>query len=345
MTGSGRLNHLSVPRLGLIADDLTGACDTGAPFAVRGLRTLVLLAGGGDFDAPADLLVVSTDSRDDSPEVAGRKVRQACLALERRGASLFYKKLDSTLKGNLGPEIDAALAGGGHPFALVAPAFPAMGRTLVDGRLHVHAVDTGDDLRARLSGRATVVDASTDADLAQIARAAWAKRPRPLLVGSSGLARCLAAQMGRAPTAGQRGAYPVALPVAVVIGSENPVTDAQVARLVADGAPETVQHPVVRVSWSDPHRLSGLLMHLGEGNFHGLICSGGDTAALVCSLLETQAIYLEGEIQTGLPWGRLVGGRAPGLPIATKAGGFGGDDALCAAVDFLARVPTEKRSR
>lgn len=326
-------------RLGMIADDLTGACDAAAPFAARGLRTLVWLSR--DFDAPADLLVVSTDSRADPPETARRKVRQARLALERRGASLFYKKLDSTLKGNLGPEIDAALEGGAHPFALVAPAFPAMGRTFVDGRLHVHGVDTGDDLRARLPARATAVDASTDDQLADLARAAWAQSPRPLLVGSGGLARCLAAELGGAPTPRPHDASREAHPVAVVVGSENPVTDAQAARLAARGA----HHPVVRVSWSEPERLSGALALLEAGALHGLVCTGGDTAALVCGLLGASAILLEGEVRVGLPWGRLVGGRAPGLPIATKAGGFGGGDALEAAADFLSRVPTERGAR
>jgi uncharacterized protein YgbK (DUF1537 family) len=44
---------------------------------------------------------------------------------------------------------------------------------------------------------------------------------------------------------------------------------------------------------------------------------------------------LYGEVDAGMPWGRLIGGPADGLPVVTKAGGFGGDDALVQAVSFL----------
>jgi uncharacterized protein YgbK (DUF1537 family) len=70
----------------------------------------------------------------------------------------------------------------------------------------------------------------------------------------------------------------------------------------------------------------------------GLALSGGDTAALVCGLLGAWGILLEGEVETGLPWGRLLGGAAEGMKVCTKAGGFGTESALINAVDFLSQA-------
>jgi D-threonate/D-erythronate kinase len=47
-----------------------------------------------------------------------------------------------------------------------------------------------------------------------------------------------------------------------------------------------------------------------------------------------------GDVAPGIPWGTLIGGARPGLPIVTKAGSFGDDDALLLAVRFLANSST-----
>lgn len=132
----------------LIADDLTGALDTGHSFAGRGRSVTAILADadGGDpidgcdpidlSDPPdADVLVVDTDSRAVPPAVAARRVRRA---MERYTATVTYKKIDSTLRGNVAAEVDAALAASGARLAVVAPAFPATGRRTREG---VHYVD------------------------------------------------------------------------------------------------------------------------------------------------------------------------------------------------------------
>lgn len=125
----------------VVADDLTGACDTGHAFAACGYCTRVLIAN----EAPArdtDVLVVDTDSRYDPPREAADAVRTA---IDAHPAAVVYKKIDSTLRGNLTAEIDAALSavadGNDAGLAIVAPASPATGRTtscghhLVEGAL------------------------------------------------------------------------------------------------------------------------------------------------------------------------------------------------------------------
>ena len=129
----------------MIADDLSGAGDTGLQFAKRGLRTVVLidpsaasdLAGG----AEPEVVVLDTDSRQVPSAEAGRRVREAAWAVRRLGAPLVYKKIDSTLRGNLGAELATLLDAFPGAGAMVAPSFPAAGRTVVGGRLYVRGVE------------------------------------------------------------------------------------------------------------------------------------------------------------------------------------------------------------
>jgi uncharacterized protein YgbK (DUF1537 family) len=126
---------------GIQADDLTGACDTGAPFAARGLDTLVVVSDGdGPPPLPgpaAAVLVVDTESRAVPVEEARARARSAGSALKAGSPRILYKKVDSTLRGQLAGEVDGMLDGAGLAMALLAPAFPAQRRAVVDGRLHV----------------------------------------------------------------------------------------------------------------------------------------------------------------------------------------------------------------
>jgi uncharacterized protein YgbK (DUF1537 family) len=122
----------------LVADDLTGAVDTGHGFAARGRGVRVRLRGEhGAETAPTDrdVLAVDTDSRAASPSVAAEAVTRAVAAYP---AARVYKKVDSTLRGNVVAEVDAAVAATDADLAVVAPAFPATGRTTEGGR---HLVD------------------------------------------------------------------------------------------------------------------------------------------------------------------------------------------------------------
>jgi uncharacterized protein YgbK (DUF1537 family) len=127
--------------VGIQADDLTGACDTGAPFAARGYDTLVVVSDGDWLatlpPSTAAVLVVDTESRTVPVEEARARARRAGRALEAGPPRLLYKKVDSTLRGHVAAEIDAMLEGSGLPAALLAPAFPAQRRAVVDGCLHV----------------------------------------------------------------------------------------------------------------------------------------------------------------------------------------------------------------
>ena len=88
----------------------------------------------------AEVVAVDTQSRAAAPAAAYAAVHQTVERLEEAGATIVYKKIDSTLRGPLGAELDAALDACGLPLAVVCPAFPAQGRTLIDGVLLVDGV-------------------------------------------------------------------------------------------------------------------------------------------------------------------------------------------------------------
>jgi len=122
-------------KLGIVADDLTGSMDSSGYFACLGLSTVVVLNPG--FPSDADVVVIDTNSRAEDPNIAVERVRQAVRSLAGR---VVYKKIDSTLRGNIGAELEAAIADMAGEKAIVAPAFPAVGRTTVAGILLVNGV-------------------------------------------------------------------------------------------------------------------------------------------------------------------------------------------------------------
>ena len=67
----------------------------------------------------------------------------------------------------------------------------------------------------------------------------------------------------------------------------------------------------------------------------GLVLTGGDVAAAISTALGATALWLRGEITSGIPWGVLEGGRLHARPIATKAGSFGDDNALLSCINYL----------
>lgn len=126
---------MTAQTLGIVADDLTGAMDSSGYFASQSFSTVVILDPG--FTSDADVVVITTNSRAEDPNIARERVKQAVRSLAGR---VVYKKIDSTLRGNIGAELEAAMAEMTCEKAVVAPAFPAVGRTTVAGVLLVNGV-------------------------------------------------------------------------------------------------------------------------------------------------------------------------------------------------------------
>ena len=127
----------------VLADDLTGAADTGLPFVRAGLSARVLL-GDDAFEnvGDADVLVASTETRNLPPDAAGAIISEWARRLAGlSGEPLMIKKIDSTLRGWIGAEIKTLLDA--LPTACTAwivPAYPAQGRRMQGGLYTVRGV-------------------------------------------------------------------------------------------------------------------------------------------------------------------------------------------------------------
>lgn len=125
-------------RLLIIADDFTGALDTGVQFAAHGNSTRVVVGHEADFSAAAEVLVVDTETRHvpaaEAYDAVARLTREAL----RAGVRAIYKKTDSALRGNIGAELAAVLDASGCGQLPFLPAYPQTGRITRGG---VHYVD------------------------------------------------------------------------------------------------------------------------------------------------------------------------------------------------------------
>jgi uncharacterized protein YgbK (DUF1537 family) len=140
----------------VVGDDLTGVVAVGGELAAKGLATVLPRGVEGlrsDLVAPlfeglnkphvGTAIVVTTDSRHDPPDVARDKVRTASRVLSEMGADLLVKKVDSLLRGNIGPELAAAMEGSSANKALCIFAAPSHGRTTVRGEQLVNGEPVG----------------------------------------------------------------------------------------------------------------------------------------------------------------------------------------------------------
>ena len=219
--------------LKILADDVTGAADTAARCRQFGLPATIFL-GVPASPLPPGALAFTSDSRHLRPEEAARRTREVAASIPASDAR-WYKKIDSTVRGNIGSEVDALLDLQDEPAAVVCPAFPAHDRGLRDGYLaapgfalrDVHLpsllrrqsrhpigaiplpVVRGPELAAHMrkaqqemaggidSRRfVLVVDAQTDDDLDSVVQAQQEALPGALLCGSAGLAGALVRRIG-----------------------------------------------------------------------------------------------------------------------------------------------------
>ena len=139
-----------MPTLLILADDLTGANDVGAQFAKRGIRSIVLVEPDvAELPSDYDVVVVNTESRHLSPQTAAERVHRIAELGVRAGARHFFKKTDSTLRGNIGPELKALMETLGERTIPFVPAFPETGRTTRGGIHFVHGIPIAETEFAR----------------------------------------------------------------------------------------------------------------------------------------------------------------------------------------------------
>ena len=301
-------------RIGIVADDITGACDAAAAFVPAGPVRVGIWP-----ELPPALgtacLAFSTEVRE-RPGSAFERTRLA-VNLLRAACDQVYLKVDSMLRGNLEQTFAGALADWPGS-CLFAPALPAMGRTTVAGVQHWPGGSA--NVRERLgaaAGRVDVADASSDEALAAIATQAI-ERGDLLLAGTAGLAAGLAKALGVPRRPSHRLRPNVRRPLAVV-GSPAAHAQAEVAQRRG--------WPVIVLGPDEP------LPDLSD--YDGLLLTGGETAVRILGSLGAEGLELRGSALPLMPIATIVGGSRHGLPLVLKAGSFGKSDAIARALAKL----------
>jgi D-threonate/D-erythronate kinase len=393
----------------VVADDLTGAADTGAGLSLAGLRTIVTWPElAPEPLSNVDAVALDAGSRILEPGAAAAATEGAVAWAKRHGAQMLYKKCDSLLRGHIGIEVAASRrVWDAASIAIVAPAFPAADRTTLGGRQRAVGKDVGAPLEllaaagltvvgvelhdvrsgrlheilegaANGGAQAVILDALTADDLSEIAGAGL-RLTRPVVwAGTGGLVRALAARAFPAPAARvpgrqlrieprRRG------PILVVCGSASAVAREQVSRLKSAGVDgfdvdaallldagqagarrfaDSAEHHLRQgrdlvVSLSTPaemqdrrvaEALAAVLSPCGR-IVGGLVATGGDTATAMLRSWGTTSLRLVGETEPGVAIAVASGAQA--VVVATKAGAFGGPDALVRAAARLREMMNE----
>lgn len=358
--GEGERRKLAVA---LIADDLSGALDSTAPFAAAGFSCAVAVSAEDLEQAlagDAAVVAVNTASRHLSATEAVRIVGQVAQRLRAMAPEVVFKKVDSRLKGPVGVETQAVMFATGRARSLLAPAVPELGRWVKDGCVIGRGVAEPIAIRDRFDGLEIEVPDVADADaLTAVARRASASAGETLFVGARSLAVSLARIMGEGTSAD----FPFHGPAVIVVGSRDPITLAQVEHLRrAVPALRVVEAPGGQVKPQTGVSANG---HVGRGGSAGvtlfqavpgppgeredvvaerfgtgiaaaisgsgvrtLVATGGDTAFALMRALGMKVVHPRGEVLPGMPWSRIAVPGHGDISLVTKSGGFGASDAL-----------------
>lgn len=252
-------------KLLMIADDFTGALDSGVQLAVKGAKTRVILDKTVDFKEikeDIDVLVVDAETRHMKPEAAYKIVYK--LTKDAEGAEIPYilKKTDSALRGNVGAELAAVSDASAQEILPFLPAFPRMNRITREGKHYVDGVPvnesvfgkdpfepvkhayipkiiceqkgidvqcvTAENDIASIKGKGIAVfDSESDAQMVEVGKALHRQGLLRRMAGCAGLAEKIPEILGWNGTSPQMPR--VNADLLVVCGSINPITQKQLA--------------------------------------------------------------------------------------------------------------------
>ena len=348
------------------------------------------------------MLVHDTETRNKPARVAYREARSFCLLCKRTGRQLVYKKIDSTLRGNLGAEVKALVDVFKKSSVVICSAYPEYRRTVVDGHLLVHGIPvdrttfandpmspvTTSDVKALVSSQTTesvggiqlatvrkgagyvtkairqlnekgiriiCADAQNRNDLTNIAKACIETNVIPC--GSAGLAEEIAARLPSVSskimvlsastneatlnelqrTARYPRTFLIRARATALVGKSR---SQEIKRIRLLAAQAVRSYDVILVCSAFYKRdlrrtlgkssdaiARGLASATGtlalSGSVTGILLTGGEMAAAFLDRIKARGLRLEREILPGISLGAVISGRAAGLKIVTKAGGFG----------------------
>ncbi len=258
-------------KLLVIADDFTGAMDTGVQFKAKG--SLIQIASAKRIDSliksdrDLQVLIVDAETRHMTAQDAYQTVYQIVQCATEAGVPCIYKKTDSGLRGNIGSELTAALNASGNKQLHFIPAFPLINRITVNGVHYidgkpvaqsvfgkdpfepVHSSQVKEIIRSQSSVHThlmgstvpdilpqgiLVYDSATDENLKQIAQTLKRRGELNLLAGCAGFASVLPDLLDLDRLEPQF--PPIPQKLLVICGSVNPITLRQLDEVQQAGA-------------------------------------------------------------------------------------------------------------
>jgi len=373
----------------LIADDLTGALDSAVSFC--GILGPIPVFLGTPHPSENSHVAVDLATRD--ADIAFAVKASSSVARSLAATDIAFKKIDSLLRGHWAIELAELFKRGAFSTCVFAPAFPSQGRVTEKGRqivraddgssfmvgvdpvkalsdlglrvISISSTDSADNLTL-VSGDIDVVvfDAATDEDLRVVVRWGLEQKKPVLWCGAAGLARAVAQHEPPLITA-------IPKPVLIIIGTNNPVSKAQIILLAARGS---TRHVVVgsnaveaAVQITDAFQRTGECLLTFEFSSDtcaneaavaidqmlglllpsiprpsALVVAGGETLLSVCRAVGATHLEVDAEFSPGIPHSRLRSGCWDGVDVVSKSGAFGNPQLLTTLVGadpLLTHVP------
>jgi uncharacterized protein YgbK (DUF1537 family) len=333
----------------VLADDLSGAAEVAGVFLDRAGPLSLRLNTFGPLAEPG-VVIADLNTRSLTPHEAAHAVRSALTDIPAHMRVL--KKIDSLMRGNIAAEVEVLAE---RAPVVIAAALPALGR--VPSRHSVAELFPG---ALMATGRITICDAATDADLDDVISAANLI-PGAQLVGTSALAAAVARTL---PAGHPLEAQPCPTnSVLTVVGTAEPTATSQVEALVADGArevavdarallhdkadPEPLQYALARASAVvtisgvvEPSESQYISAALGQfvakaaaQHRPDLVLTGGETARAVVDAIGISSLRPVHEIHHGA----VVSVAPDGRRVVTRPGSFGDASSLVTIARYLTR--------
>lgn len=401
----------------IIADDFTGANDTGVQLKRRGISTSVVFTSDL-IDKDQSSFVIDTESRSLSEDDAYNKIKNILNDVELNDFKYLIKKVDSTLRGNVAKEIKAVDEAYKSELVIFAPALPDLKRTTVNG---IHMLDgvpitctemakdpikpVKEDNITRIlesvydeevihinldmlknqkmdfsSSRVFTFDAVTNEDMRYIIKKAMNTGKKVLWVGTAAMADNLfeieksmkavlsvvasvsAVTRQQVKHAESKGVELVKIPIYDIIENKiEPEKYISQAECMLNEGKDVILLPSssydaeeyfksneagnkAGMSTEEISNFVNMLMGsiskkiLKKTEVSGVFLTGGETAIGFFKEVESLGSSIVQEIAIGIPLMKLVGGPFEGLKVVTKAGAFGGEDAITYAIRKLKEV-------
>lgn len=364
---------LSALDIGIVADDLTGACDVAACFAATGSAVPVI--SSGQNAKHLGLYVINTQSRLLTP-AKGKAVLKS-LGKSLASKLVIFMKIDTALRGPVGAELEGLIETLGPRRTVIAPALPNIGRTTRQGVQYdndtpvhfsykadpVSPVDSSEIANVFLkTGQASFVvrDAQTNEDLQKIVTE-YLDGSEVLFVGSLGLADALAARLenkASRQTITTRSVRPMLICGSAYERSHQQIDLAveQLNATVIDidplaKSPRALTKPntplIVKISQTrgananhEPSQILSAFIDkvmtiIKAHQPDGLGIIGGQTAYEMVKSLAAEGIRIHGKLGEVVAYGTIIASSLNGQPIALKGGSVGTENEVVRMFQYL----------